>query len=280
MKKIITGLLLAFALVFLAACSPGNNSTETTKETTEQGSGQEVTLKIGVSPEPHAAIVEQVQEDLKAEGVNLEIVEFDDYVIPNKATSDGEIDLNFFQHEPYFDNFVKENNITNLKSIGTIHLEPIGIYSAKYKSLDELKDGDEVIIPNDATNGGRALLLLEKQALIKLDDNTNLAVTEANITENPKNLKFTAMEAASIPSTYAEAGMAIINSNYAIGAGLNPLTDSLAIEESNSPYANIVVVRTEDAEKPEIKKVMEALQSEKVKSFIEEKYKGAIIPSF
>ncbi len=280
-KKILLSLLMVFSVVFLAACGNNTENKETANKTEETApAGEEKTVKIAVSPEPHAAIVEQVKEDLAKEGITLEIVEFDDYVIPNTATADKEVDLNFFQHEPYFDNFVKENGIDNLVKIGAVHLEPIGIYSSKYKSLEELQDGDEVIIPNDATNGGRALLLLEKEGLIKLDDNTNLAATEANIVENKKNLKFTAMEAASIPSTYQEAGIAVINSNYALGVNLNPLNDSLAIEDTKSPYANIVVARTEDAEKPEIKKVMEALNSEKVKKYIEDTYKGAILPVF
>lgn len=280
-KKILLSLLMVFSVVFLAACGNNTENKETANKTEETApAGEEKTVKIAVSPEPHAAIVEQVKEDLLKEGITLEIVEFDDYVIPNTATADKEVDLNFFQHEPYFDNFVKENGIDNLVKIGAVHLEPIGIYSSKYKSLEELQDGDEVIIPNDATNGGRALLLLEKEGLIKLDDNTNLAATEANIVENKKNLKFTAMEAASIPSTYQEAGIAVINSNYALGVNLNPLNDSLAIEDTKSPYANIVVARTEDAEKPEIKKVMEALNSEKVKKYIEDTYKGAILPVF
>ena len=279
-KKVLFSLLMALSVFFLASCGGTNNEQAATNTEQEAPAGETKTVKIAVSPEPHAAIVEQVKEDLAAEGITLEIVEFDDYVIPNTATSDKEVDLNFFQHEPYFDNFVKENNITNLVKIGAVHLEPIGVYSAKYKSLSEVQDGDEVIIPNDATNGGRALLLLEKEGLIKLDDNTNLAATEANIVENNKNLKFTAMEAASIPSTYQEAGLAVINSNYALGVNLNPLNDSLAIEATDSPYANIVVTRTEDADKPEIKKVMEALNSEKVKKYIEDTYKGAILPVF
>ncbi|MGO4988437.1 MetQ/NlpA family ABC transporter substrate-binding protein [Gallicola sp. Sow4_E12] len=279
-KKVLFSLLMALSVFFLASCGGTNNEQAATNTEQEAPAGEAKTVKIAVSPEPHAAIVEQVKEDLAAEGITLEIVEFDDYVIPNTATSDKEVDLNFFQHEPYFDNFVKENNITNLVKIGAVHLEPIGVYSAKYKSLSEVQDGDEVIIPNDATNGGRALLLLEKEGLIKLDDNTNLAATEANIVENNKNLKFTAMEAASIPSTYQEAGLAVINSNYALGVNLNPLNDSLAIEATDSPYANIVVARTEDADKPEIKKVMEALNSEKVKKYIEDTYKGAILPVF
>ena len=282
-KKILLSLLMAFSLVFLASCGSGNNeeaATTTEEQAPAEESGEAKVVKIAVSPEPHAAIVEQVKDDLAAEGVTLEIVEFDDYVIPNTATADGEVDLNFFQHEPYFDDFVKENGIDNLVKIGAVHLEPMGVYSGKYKSLDELQDGDEVIIPNDATNGGRALLLLEKEGLIKLDDSNNLAATEANIVENNKNLKFTAMEAASIPSTYQEAGIAVINSNYALGVDLNPLEDSLAIEGTDSPYANIVVARIEDADKDEIKKVMVALNSDKVRKYIEDTYKGAILPAF
>ena len=288
-KRTLLSIFLGLALVFLAACGGGETSqeetapaetTETeTTETTEEPTGNTV-VKIAVSPEPHAVIAELVKEDLAAEGIDLEIMEFDDYVIPNQVTSSGEVDLNFFQHEPYFNNFVEENGIDNLQMIGAVHLEPMGVYSANYESKEEIQDGDEVIIPNDATNGGRALLILEKEGLIELDDSENLAATEENIVENPKNLKFTAMEAASIPSTYQDAGLAVINSNYALEVDLNPLTDSLAIESTESPYANIVVARTEDAEKPEIKKVMEAFNSDKVKTYIEETYEGAIIPAF
>ena len=238
-----------------------------------------MTLKIGVSPVPHQEIVEAAKENLAARGINLEIVPFDDYIQPNVALDAGDLDANYFQHQPYLDNFNKENKM-NLVSIGTVHIEPIAAFSAKYKSLDELPDGAQVQIPNDVTNGARALLLLEKAGLIKLDDPSNINVTEANITENSKHLTFVPMEAAVIANTYKDSDLAVINANYALSAGLNPVKDSLAIEAEDSPYANVVAVRADQKDDPKFKILLEELNSETVKKFIEDKYQGAVIPAF
>lgn len=288
MKKIIA-LLLALALVLVGCGSQEKPKESESKAVTEsetsqsseeaKSGGEEQVIKIGVSPTPHAPIVEAIKDELEKEGVKLEIKVFDDYVIPNQALASGDIDANFFQHKPYLDNFNKEYNL-NLVSLGAVHLEPIAAYSTKIKSLNELADGARVLIPNDVTNGARALLLLQREGLIKLDDPNNINATEANITENPKNLKIEPLEAAMIPRTYEDSDLAIINSNYALDAGLNPLTDGIVIEDKDSPYANIVAVRSGEENEEKFQKLIKALNSDTVRKFIEEEYKGAIIPAF
>ncbi|MDD7732731.1 MAG: MetQ/NlpA family ABC transporter substrate-binding protein [Firmicutes bacterium] len=284
MKKKLVSIALAL-LVSLTACGSSSNrdasqagQSQAPASESQAESGDKV-IKIGVSPVPHGEIAEAVKEEVAALGYTLDIVTFDDYVQPNKALDSGELDANYFQHKPYLDQFNEENKLNNV-SITTVHIEPLGIYSDKYKSLSDLPDGAEIIIPNDVTNGARGLLLLEKNGLIKLDDPTNVNATEANITENPKNLKFVAMEAPSIPNQYKSADAAAINANYALGAGLQPVEDAIAIEDKDSPYANIIAVRSgeENSEKAQVLK--KAFQSDKVKTFIEDKYKGAVVPAF
>lgn len=236
-------------------------------------------IKIGVSPTPHRELVELIEEDLKEEGIELEIIEFDDYVKPNLALAEGELDANFFQHEPYMNNFRDENKI-DISSIGGIHVEPMGLYSSKYSSIDELEDGSEIAIPNDPTNGGRALLLLEKQGLIKLKEDAGILATENDVVENPKNLKFTPAEAAYLPRVLDEVGGAIINGNYALEASLVPTEDSILLEGKDSPYANIIAIRTGEENQERFVKLMKALQSDKVREFIEENYNGGVIPGF
>lgn len=276
MKKKLLLLLTAAALA-LTAC--GSKEADKKAPAEEAGGAENQTIVIGVSPAPHEGIVEQVKEDLAAEGITLEIKTFDDYVIPNKALDAGEIDANFFQHEPYLIDFMEKNNL-DLKVVGKVHVEPIALYSAKYESLEEIPEGASIMLPNDVTNGARGLLLLEKQGLIKLDDPTNINVTEVNVTENPKNFQFIPMEAAAIARTYQDADAAFINSNFAIEAGLNPVNDGLLIEDQDSPYANIVVVRAGEEGEAKFQKLMEALNSDKIKQYIEEEYKGAIVPAF
>lgn len=283
-KKILAVLGLSLALV---GC--GNNAKENTanteaannanKNATAQTETANNVIKIGVSPTPHAEIVEALQPQFKEAGLEVETVIFDDYVQPNEQLAAGDLDANYFQHGPYLEEFTKQNNL-DLTSIGNVHIEPMGIYSAKIKSITEVQDGGEVIIPNDATNGGRALLLLEQVGLIKLKDNTNLLSTEADIVENPHNLKFVAMEAQNIPNTYEDADLAIINANFALGAGLNPSNDALLLEAGDSPYANLVAVRTGEEGEEKFKKLIEVLNSDEAKKFIEEKFEGAVVPAF
>lgn len=236
-------------------------------------------LRVGATPVPHAELLELVKEDLKQEGIELEVEVYNDYVIPNKALAEGSLDANFFQHVPYLETFSKENKL-DLASIGGVHLEPLAVFSKKYKSLDDLKENDEILFPNDPTNAARALLLLQSKGLIKLKDGGALTSTEQDIVENPKNLRFTALEAALIPKSYDGVAAAVINGNYAIQNQLNPAKDSIAIEGSESPYVNIIAVKTADVKRADVQKLLTALQSEKVKKFIEEKYEGAVVPAF
>jgi D-methionine transport system substrate-binding protein len=236
-------------------------------------------IRIGVSPEPHKKIVELIKEDLEKEGIKVEIIEFTDYIKPNLALAENELDANFFQHEPYMNKFREEKNI-DIISIGGVHIEPMGLYSSKYNSIDELKDGSEIAIPNDVTNGGRALLLLEKHGLIKLKEGTDILATENDIEENPKKLKLTPLEAASLPRVLKDIDGAIINGNYALEAGLIPTEDSIILEDKDSPYANIIAIRNGEENQERFIKLMEVLQSDKIKNFIEENYNGGVIPAF
>lgn len=285
MKKIFTLLLALTLLTSLVACnnSTGNtnkNDAETNTETnTETQTDEDNKIIIGVSPVPHAEITEALKDEFAKEGIEVEVKVFDDYVQPNLALDQGDIDANFFQHIPYLENFSKERGL-NLVSLGSVHIEPMGLYSDKIKSLDELKDGDEVLIPSDPSNGRRALLLLEKNGLITLKDDTKEDITEKDIDQNTKNLKFTPIEAANIPNVYKDAALAAINTNFALGAGLNPSADALAFEDKDSPYANIIAVRKGDETKDKFQKLIKVFQSDSCKKFIEDTYKGEIYPAF
>ncbi|MGL4944807.1 MAG: MetQ/NlpA family ABC transporter substrate-binding protein [Fusobacteriaceae bacterium] len=236
-------------------------------------------IKVGATPVPHGELLNLVKEDLKKDGVNLKIIEFTDYVTPNLAVDSGEIDANFFQHRPYMDTFAKEKGL-KLTSLGNVHVEPIGVYSQKVKSLDELKNGAVVAIPNDPTNSGRALILFHNSGVIKLADPGNLLTTEFDIVENPKKLKFKSLEAAQIPRVLEDVDLAVINGNYALERGFNPAKDAVIVEGKESPYANLVTVKSGRENEEDLQKLIQALQSEKVKSYIAEKYKGAVVPAF
>lgn len=266
MKKVLSlALILVLSLSLLIGCS--SNSTELEK------------IKIGVSPEPHAKLVELVVDDLKKEGVEVEIVIFTDYITPNLSLDSGELDANFFQHEPYLNNHVAEEGL-DIVSLGKVHIEPMALYSNKYKSVDELPDGATISIPNDTVNGGRALLLLEANGLIKLKEGVGVNATEVDIVENPKNLKFQALEAAILPVTLDDVDGAVINGNYALEAGLNPVKDGLIVEGGESPYAKLVAVKAGQENEDKFVKLLKALQSEKVRKYIEETYQGAVVPAF
>lgn len=284
--------VLVFALLFgLTACGASDapkedaNADKQTeeskgdKEADEKKEGESKTIKVGATPLPHAEILEVIKPDLEAKGYTLEIVEFTDYVMPNLALGEGSIDANFFQHEPYMDSFAKDHKL-ELVNAGAIHVEPMGVYSNKIKKIEDLKDGDKVTIPNDSTNGGRALLLLQKHGIIKLDEKAGLEATEIDIVENKLNLEFSAIDAAQLPRTLDDVSISVINSNYALEAGFNPVKDSLIMEEQDSPYVNIITVIKENADSEKTKALVEALQTDKVKDFINEKYEGSIVPSF
>ena len=274
--KLFAALTLA-ATLLITGCGGGGEPAKT--DSGDNGTKKEVTLKIGATPVPHAEILEQIKPDLKEKGITLEIVEFNDYVQPNIALNDKELDANFFQHEPYLNDFIKEHKDVKLKNAGGVHIEPMGVYSKKIKDLKELSDGATVSIPNDPTNGGRSLLLLQKAGLLKLKDGVNETATVQDIAENPKNLQIQEVEAAQLPRTLEDVDISIINTNFAMNADLNPMKDALFIEDKTSPYVNIVAVR-EDENRDEIKALVTSLQSDKVKKFIEDTYKGAIVPAF
>lgn len=266
MKKLLSlVLIVVLSLSVLAGCSTKPSETNI--------------IKIGVSPDPHAKLISLVVDDLKKEGIEVEIIEFTDYVKPNLALNDGEIDANFFQHEPYFNDFKAKEKL-DLVSLGKVHIEPMALYSSKYKSIDEIPDGAEIAIPNDTVNGGRALLLLEANGLIKLKDGVGYEATEKDVTQNSKNLKFTPLEAAFLPKALDGIDGAIINGNYALEGGLNPVKDGLLIEGGESPYANLIAVRAGEETQDKFVKLLKALQSEKVKKYIEENYEGAVVPAF
>jgi D-methionine transport system substrate-binding protein len=236
-------------------------------------------LSVAATPVPHAELLEQVKPVLAKQGVELDIKVFTDYVQPNQQVADGQIDVNFFQHQPYLDSFNKERK-TDLVTVGLVHVEPFGAYSSKLKDVKDLKDGALVALPNDPSNGARALLLLQKQGLIKLKDPANILATSRDIVENPKNLKFRELEAATLPRILPDVDLALINTNYALEAGLNPIDNALFIEGSDSPYANIVVTTPAKKDAASVKKLVEALNSPETKQFILDKYKGAIVPAF
>lgn len=267
MKKLLSlVLVLVLSLSILSAC--GSDSDK-----------ERMSIKIGVSSEPHATLVELVVDDLKEKGVDVEIIEFTDYVTPNTSLDDGDLDANFFQHIPYLEDFVVNQGM-DLVSLGGVHIEPMALYSNSIDSIDDLEDGSEISIPNDNVNGGRALLLMEANGLITLSEDAGLDATEKDIVDNPKNLKFNPLEAAFLPRTLDEVDAAIINGNYALEAGLNPVGDGLIIEDADSPYVNVVVVRKGEEKQEKFNLLLEALQSDTVKTYIEDNYDGGVVPAF
>ena len=274
MKKICAAVLaVSLAAGALAGCSSGNAS---------GGDSADKKIVVGASPSPHAEILEQAKSILEEGGYTLEIVEYNDYVQPNVALDAGDLDANYFQHGPYLEQFNAEHE-TSLVSAGLIHYEPFGIYAGKTASLEELPDGAQVAVPNDASNEARALLLLEAQGLITLADGAELDATTQDVVDNPKNLDIIEMEAAQLPRTVQDVDIAVINGNYAIAAGLK-VADALAIEDSESigakTYGNVVAVQEGHESDEKIKALVEALQSDEVKQFMEEKYEGAVVPLF
>lgn len=279
MKKVLALIAaLVVATLAFAGCGGSQSSSSSSSSSAAQTSGTK-TLKVGATAVPHAEILEAAKPLLEKEGIKLDIVEFNDYVQPNLALNDKELDANFFQHDPYLQNFMEEHKEVKLVSAGGVHIEPMGIYSKKVKDLKDLKEGATISIPNDPTNGGRALLLLQKAGLLKLKDGVNEKATLQDIAENPKNFKFQEVEAAQVPRTLDDVDAAIINSNFAMQVQLDPTKDSLFIEDSTSPYVNIVAVRQGDENRPEIQALMKVLHSQEIKDFITNKYKGAVVPA-
>ncbi|ATE59034.1 MetQ/NlpA family ABC transporter substrate-binding protein [Thauera sinica] len=237
-------------------------------------------LVIAATPVPHAEILEFVKPMLAKEGVQLEVKVFTDYVQPSMQTNEKRVDGNFFLHKPYLDEFKKKQKNDIQTIVTKVHVEPLGAYSARYKDAAALPEGATVAIPNDPSNSGRALLLMARKGLITLKDPNNISATQKDIAANPKKLKIRELEAATLPRILNQVDLAVINTNYAIEAGLDPLKDSLFIEDATSPYANLLVAREDNASSPAIKKLAAALNSPEVKQFIADKYKGAVVPAF
>ena len=241
---------------------------------------KESVLTVGATPEPHAAILNLIADDLKKEGITLKVTEFTDYVTPNDAVESGQIDANFFQHVPYMESFNKEKGY-HLVSVAGIHVEPLAVYSKKFKAIAAIPAGATIAIPNDPTNEGRALLLLQSGGLIKIDEKAGLTATPQNVTENAKKFKFKEIEAASLPRVLDDVDAAVINGNYALPAGLAAKKDGLLVEGADSPYVNIITVKAGNENDPRILALVKAVKSQKVKDWIQTKYpNGDVVAVF
>jgi len=271
---------LAVLVLILSLALVGCNSQSQNADNQTQDE-QKTVIKIGATPKPHAEMLEFVKPKLAEKGIDLQIKVFTEYQTINPSVVDGSLDANFFQHQPYLDDFNAAKN-TNLVSIGKVHIEPMGIYSEKVSDIKEFKNGDQIVIPNDSTNGGRALLLLEKAGLIKLKEGAGISASVQDIAENPLNLTIRTADAAQVPRTLSDPKVAgaVINGNYALEIGLNPVKDAIFLEDKDSPYANIVATTPEKANDPGLKALVEALNSPEMKTFIEETYQGAVVPAF
>lgn len=294
MKKLLSIVLTAAVTLSLAACGNGANNAQTTQADTQAAattaqdattaeSKQLTKLVVGASTTPHAEILEQVVEDLAAEGYELQIVEFTDYVLPNTSLHDGSLNANYFQHKPYLDSFNEENK-TNIVSAAAIHYEPFGIYPGKTKTLADLPEKAKIAVPNDPSNEARALLLLEQEGLIKLKAGVGLNATVNDIEENAHNYEIVELAAEQVARSLPDVDAGVINGNNALAAGLNVAKDAIAKEASDSiaatTYANIIAVNAGNENDPGVVALIKALQSEKVKKFIEEKYEGSVVPIF
>jgi len=271
----------ALAIV-LAACGGQKDSAPAASAASSADNGAEKKeIVFGTTVGDFGDMVkDQIQPALEKKGYKVKLIEFTDYVRPNLALAEGELDINIFQHKPYLDDFKKEHKL-DITEAFQVPTAPLGLYPGKLKSLDELKDGVSVSAPNDPSNFARALVMLNELGWIKLKADVDpLTASKADIAENPKNIQITELEAAQIPRSIQDLDAAVINANYALPAGLNPTKDGLFVEKADSPYANLLSVNPGDENKPAIQKLAKALQSPEVKKFIEEHYKGAIIPAF
>lgn len=298
----LRSLTLSALTLLLAGCS-APESGQTTQSTTQAGStesaspatttepdaaatsgtasasGANAVLRVGASPVPHAEILEFVKPQLAEEGLDLQIVEFTDYVQPNVALDEGSLDLNYFQHQPYLDEFQADRPL-GIVGGAKIHLEPLGLYSSRYSDLSELPDGATLAISSDPSNSGRALKLLERGGLLTVDPAAGISGTVLDITENPKNIEFRELDPAQLPRALPDVDAAVINTNYALEADLNPLEDSLLLEDAESPYANLLAGKPEMLNDARYTQLVEALQSDEVRQFILDKYQGAVVPAF
>lgn len=277
MKKLFIFVSALLVIFSLAACGKDNAS-----EGNESKGSKETKLVVGASQVPHSEILKKAQPLLKEKGIDLEVKVINDYVTPNKALASGDLDANFFQHIPYLKDQMAKNKDFDFVNAGGIHIEPIGVYSKRYKKLSELPDGATIIMSNSVADHGRMLSLLDHEGIISLKEGIDKTTAKVeDIAKNPKNLKFkTDVEAAMLPKVYEndEADAVLINTNYALQAGLNPMKDAIALEGKESPYVNIIAVRKGDENKEAIKTLVEVLHSKEIQDFILEKYKGAVVP--
>ncbi len=286
MKKILAFALAALLALGAAGCGQGSEASSSAPASgsdSQSASSQAETtvLKVAASPAPHAEILNSVKEVLAAQGIDLQVVEYTDYIMPNTAVDAGEMDANYFQHQPYLTNFNAENG-TDLVSAASIHFEPLGIYPGKVSSLEELADGATIVVPNDPTNEGRALNLLAANGIITLSEDAGLEATVNDIVENPKNVKITEVEAAQVPMALPDYDFGVINGNYAVAAGLSDtiLTSEDPSSEAAQTYANIVAVKPDRVDDPAIQALVKALTSEETRTFITETYGVAVVPVF
>lgn len=290
-KKLLALTLMASMLVGLAACGSATTDNGSTASSNASGNASadasadvasKGTITVAASSTPHAEILEQAKSILAAEGWDLEVTVFDDYVQPNLVVESGEFDANYFQHEPYLDSFNEENG-TDLVSAGAIHYEPFGIYAGTKSDLADVADGDSIAVPNDTTNEARALLLLQAQGLITLSDDAGLTATKNDIIDNPYNLDIVELEAAQVSKVISDCAFVVLNGNYALEAGLSVSEDALAVEASDSEaaqtYANIIAVKSGNENSEKIQALVKALQSDEIKEYIEKTYDGAVVPA-
>lgn len=309
MKKLISALLASALALSLAACGATGSSSQASESETSSaasttstasaesadltGDGYDptvdyaslagTTIKVAASPVPHAEILKVAADILAKADITLDIIEYTDYVLPNMVTESGEVDANYFQHGPYLESFNEENG-THLVSVAAVHYEPLGIYPGKSTSLDDIPDGAKIAVPNDTTNEARALQLLAAQGILTIREDAGLTATKNDVVDNPHNIDIIEMEAAQLPRTLADLDYAVINGNYAAEAGFSASEDALATEDADSEaaqtYANVLVVKEGNEEKPAIKALAAALTSQAVKDYIDETYNGAVVAIF
>ncbi len=273
LKKLVIGALLASAVFGLAGCGGAPAKSAASSQAALK------TIKVGTLSGPHAEVIEKAKQIAAKKGLDIQIVEFNDYVQPNEALNSKEIDANMYQHKPFLDNHVKDRGY-KITAVGNTILFPMGVYSQKIKSVDEIKDNMIIAIPNDPSNGGRALEILDHAKVIKLKDNIGGKATVNDITENPHHLEIREVDAAMIPRMLPDLDFAVINNSYAVKSGLVPTKDAFVLEGSDSKYCNILAVRTEDKDKPETKLLLESIQNNEMKEFIKDHFKGSAIPAW
>lgn len=283
MKKLLALLLALTMVLALAACGSSSSGTADTAAESADSDLAGTTIRIAASPTPHAEILAVAKEILAEQGITLEIIEYTDYVQPNLVVDSGEVDANYFQHTPYLNQFNEENG-TDVVSAALVHYEPFGIFAGKTAAIDALAEGAKISIPNDATNGARALLLLAQEGIISLADGAGIEATVYDIVENPLNVEIVEMEAAQLTLSLGDVDLAVINGNYALEAGLNPATDALAIEDASGDaaqyFANLIGVKAGRENDPSILALVDAVRSDAVRDFINETYDGAVVPIF